>query len=117
MDRDNRVLPVHLAGEHRPDLGGLDVAFVGFKRLAEVGFDVLALTSPVDEDGEVVGLPAERPGQGPLVFEPPSALQDLLRGRLILPEVARGDLFLDFGQVALETSFVKAPSGGWWRAR
>ena len=89
MDGDDRVLLVELAGQHRPDLRGLNVARVSLQRGAEVGGHVLALLGPVDEHGQIVGLFAERLGEAALVFETASALQRLLRCRLVLPEIGQ----------------------------
>jgi hypothetical protein len=55
---------------------------------------------------------SERFGERFVVLNPPALLEGLLRGRLILPEVGRGDARLEVGQFLPETGFVKAPSEG-----
>ncbi len=92
MDGDDRVLLVELAGQHGPDLRGLNVARVSLQGGAEIGRNVLALLRPVEEHGQIVGLFAQGFGEQPLVVQPPPALQRLLRCRLVLPEIGRGDL-------------------------
>ena len=76
MNRDDRVLPIELAREHRPDLAGLDVAAVRLEAALEIGGDVLALARPVDEHAEIVALLAQRFGERAVVFEPTAALED-----------------------------------------
>jgi hypothetical protein len=49
-------------------------------------------------------------GQRAIVFESPAALEDLLRGGLILPEVRRRARGLDLVQFPQEACFVKGPS-------
>jgi hypothetical protein len=110
MDGDDGVLAIQLARQHRPYFAGLDVAGVLLEPAAEVVGHVLALSRPVHKDGEIVGLPAQRLGKRPFVLELAAALQDLLGGGLIFPEVGDGDLRLDVGQLALQAGFVKAPS-------
>jgi hypothetical protein len=110
MDRDDGVLLVHLAAEHRADFTRLDVTAERFQAALEVARDVLALAGPVDEDAEVVRLPAQRLGQRAVVLDLAAALQDLLRVGLVLPEIRRRDGRLDLGQLALQPRFVKAPS-------
>jgi hypothetical protein len=102
MDRDDGVLLVHLAAEHRADFTRLDVAAERFQAALEVARDVLALAGPVDEDAEVVRLPAQRLGQRAVVLEPAPPLQQLLRGRRVLPEFGMRDLGFDLAQFALQ---------------
>src|SRR5580700_10578905 len=110
MNRDDGVLAVEIARQRRPDLGGIEVARELAEATRQVGPDVLALTRPVDEDAEIVGLPPKRFRERAIGLEPPPALQDLLGVGLVLPEVGCGGLRLEFGQLAIESGFVKAPS-------
>jgi hypothetical protein len=112
MNGDDRVLGVELAREHRPDFAGLDVAAEAVERLLEVGGDVFALLRPVDEDGEIVRLLAQRGGERAIVFDAAAALLDLLRRGLVLPEVGRGGAQIEVVQFAGKAGFVKAPSAG-----
>jgi hypothetical protein len=112
MDRDDRVLAIHLARQHRADFGSLDVTSVALESSLEVGNDVLALLGPIEQHMKIVRLFAKRLGDGPVVFEPAAALLSFLCVRGVLPEVGRGDRGFDFGQFALKAGFVKAPSEG-----
>jgi hypothetical protein len=112
MDRDDRVLAIHLAREHRPDLGGLDVALIGVEALREIGGDVFALAGPVNQHADVVGLAAERRGKRTIFLEPATALKNLLRPVLVFPEIRRRGLGFDLAQFTFEAGFVKGPSAG-----
>ena len=59
VNGDNRVLLVEFAGQHRPDLGGLDVARVAFKCRTEIGRNVLAVLGPIEQHGQVIRLLSE----------------------------------------------------------
>jgi len=80
-----------LAAEHLARLGKLDVALEVVQALEEIGFDRLARLGPLDEDAEVVGATGQRLGERQLVFDAASALQQLLRLGLVLPEVRLGN--------------------------
>ena len=56
VDRDDGVLSIEVAREHRPNLAALDVAVVGVERLLEIRRHVFALFRPVEQHREVVGL-------------------------------------------------------------
>jgi hypothetical protein len=111
MDRENRVLPIEIARQHRPDLGGLHVARVRLEAARQLVGNFFTLPRPVEQDGQIVPLLAERLGQRLVVLEPPPFLKNLLRRALVLPEVRRGYASFEVGQLALETGFVKDPSG------
>jgi hypothetical protein len=115
MDRDDRVLPVQLAGQHRADLGRLNVAAVRIDAALEVGHHVLALPGPLEEHLEVVRLAAQRRRERAIVFEPAPTLLGLLGVGGIFPEIRRGDRRFDFRQFALQAGLVKAPSATQWR--
>jgi hypothetical protein len=110
MDRKNRVLAVEIARQHRANLGRLDVTRERFQTAGQLVPDLLALSRPIEQDGQIVALPAERFGQGLVILEPAPFLEDLLRRALVLPEVGRGDPRFELGQLALESRFVKDPS-------
>jgi hypothetical protein len=110
VDRENRVLAIEIAREHRADLGGLHVARVGFQAPRELVADLLALPRPVEQNGQIVALLAERLGQCLVVLKAPPFLEDLLRAALVLPEIRRGNARFEVGQLTFETRFVKDPS-------
>jgi hypothetical protein len=74
VNRDDRVLPIQLARQHRPDFAVLDVFAERVERAIEIGRDVLALSRPVDEHAEILSLAAERGREVAVVFEPAAAL-------------------------------------------
>jgi len=80
-----------LAAEHLARLGKLDVALEVVQALEEIRFHRLARPGPFDEDAEVVGAAGQRLGERQLVFDAASALQQLLRLGLVLPEVRLGN--------------------------
>jgi hypothetical protein len=117
MDSDNRVLAIELAGEHRPNLACLQIAIELLDALLEIPGDILALLGPVDQHREIVDVAAKPRRQRFVVFDAAAALEDLLRARLVLPEIRLRRLVLDLRQLALQASFVKAPSAARWRER
>jgi hypothetical protein len=110
VNRYDRILPIELPREHRPNLGGLNVALERGEALLEIGRHVFALPGPVDEHDEIVCLSPQRRGERLVVLEPAPALLNSLRGGLILPEVWRGGLRVELAQLAIEPGLVKAPS-------
>jgi hypothetical protein len=110
VDGDDGVLAIHVAAEHRADLAGLNIAREHVDGPLEIRRDVLALSRPVDENGDVVLLLAQRLRQDAVVIQPAPTLQRLLRRGGILPEVRGRNLRLELGQFANEFGFVKAPS-------
>jgi hypothetical protein len=92
----------------------LDVSAIALESTLEIGHDVFALPRPLEQHMEIVGLLAQRFGQGAVVFEPAPALLRFLRVRRVFPEVRRRDRGFDFRQLAVQASFVKAPSAGRW---
>jgi hypothetical protein len=87
MDGHDGILPIVLTPEHLFDLASLDLSVQGVERLTEFQIDPLARFRPLEEHGEVIGLPAQRIDQLTVLLEPPSALEHTLRFGLILPEV------------------------------
>jgi hypothetical protein len=117
MDGDDRVLGVELARKECPDLAGVDVGGECNQTGIDLGGDGLSLLRPIDKDGKVIGALAQRRGQRAILFEPPAALQDLLRGGLILPEVRIADAPLEARELVGQPRFVKVPSAARRRAR
>jgi hypothetical protein len=117
MDRDDRVLAIEVAGEHRPDFAGLYVGGVRAKAALEIAEHVLPLPGPVEQDHQIVGLAPERVGQAQVILDAAPALRGLLGQRLILPEIRRGGRRLDFAQFALQSRIVKVPSAEQRRGR
>jgi hypothetical protein len=111
MDRKNRVLAVEIARQHRANLGRLDVTRERLQAAGQLVPDLLALSRPVEQDGQIVPLLAQRFGQRLVILKPAPFLKDLLRRALVLPEIGRGNPRLELGQLALQPGFVKDPSG------
>jgi hypothetical protein len=105
-----------LAAEHLLGFAGIDLRGQIVERAAEIVSDRLAGLGPFGEDGEVVETGSERGREIPILFEPPAPLEQLLRGRLILPEVSGPDAILDLLQLPGGLCGVKDSSAGRWRA-
>jgi hypothetical protein len=99
MNGDDRVLAIVLAAEHLLHFAGLDFLIERVETLSELGVHRFAGFGPFDEDGEVVGAPAQRHHQIALLLEPLAALEDLLRFGRVLPEVGRGGFVFEAGQL------------------
>jgi hypothetical protein len=97
MDGDDRVLAIVLAAEHLLRLAGVHLRAQFVERAAEVFGDRFAGLGPFDEDGEVVDPAAQLLAQLTVLFQAAAPLQDLLRRRLVFPEIRRGDAFLYLG--------------------
>jgi len=82
-----------LATEHLLGLAGIDLGREIVEGAAEVVAHRLASLDPLDEHAEVVELALQRVAELHVLLEPAAALQDLLRVRLILPEIRGGDAF------------------------
>jgi hypothetical protein len=87
-----------LAAEHLLDLAGVDLDLEAVERLRELGVDGLARFRPFDEDGQIVVFLAERQREIAVLLQPATALQDLLRFGLVLPEIGSGGAGLEAGQ-------------------
>jgi len=98
MDRDDGVGAIVFAAEHLLDLAGLHFLRERVERLPELGIHGLAGFGPLDEDREVVAFSGQRLNQLAILLEATAALQDLLRFRLVLPEIRRGRAVLEPGQ-------------------
>jgi len=87
-----------LAAQHLLGLAGVDLCGEIVEGAAEIVRDRLAGLGPLGEDREIVEPRAQRLAQIAILFEPAAALQQLLRGGLILPEVGGADALLDLLQ-------------------
>jgi hypothetical protein len=76
-----------LAAEHLLRLAGIDFFRELVERAAEVVEHRLSRLGPLREHGQVLLALAQRFGQGAVLLEPPPALEQLLGGRLVLPEI------------------------------
>ena len=92
MDRDNRIGGVVLAAKHLLGFGGIELRFERVQRRLEVGGDVLAAGGPFEENADIVNALVETVAQLEILREPALPLQGLLRFRLVVPEIRRGDL-------------------------
>jgi hypothetical protein len=105
-----------LAAEHLLDLAGLDLGRQRVEAPLDVALDLLALLEPFHEHGEIVGPAAQRLDERKVVLEPAAALEDLLRLRLILPEIRRRDLQLEALELFAGSRGLKDSSAGRRRA-
>jgi hypothetical protein len=112
MNRDDGVLAIVLAAEHLFRFAGVDLRGEIVERPDEVVADGLTGFRPFDEDGEIVDLRAQRLAQRAIFVEPAAALQQLLRGLLVLPEVRIGDSLFYFREFVGGTGGVKDSSAG-----
>jgi hypothetical protein len=79
-----------LSAEHPLGLAGIDLRGELVDRAYKVLEDRLPRLGPVDQHGEVVDPGFERPAEIAVVFDAPPALEQLLRGFLVLPEIGLG---------------------------
>jgi len=82
-----------LTAEHLLGFTGFDLDVELVERAAEVVTNGLPGFRPFHEDVQIVELALQRLAQMHVFLEPAAALQELLRARLILPEIWRGDAF------------------------
>ncbi len=115
MDRHDRVLAIVLAAEHLLGLAGVDLRRQVVERAGEVVGDRLPCLGPFDQDGEILGAAPQRIAEIAILLEAPAALQQLLRRRLVLPEVRIGDARLDCREFFGGLGGVKDSSAGRWR--
>jgi hypothetical protein len=110
VDRDDRVLAVVFTAEHLLDLARLHFGIERLEAGRELGVHRLARLGPFDEDREVVVLLLERENEIAVLLEPAAALLDLLRFRLILPEIRRGGAYVEAGQFFVRPGLLKDSS-------
>jgi hypothetical protein len=116
MDRDDRVLAIVLAAEHLLGLAGLHFGGELVEPLRKIAEDVLARLQPLDEHDEVVGAALQRLAERDVRFERLAALQRLLRGGLVLPEIGIGGLLLYLRELVAGPGRVKDSSADRTRA-
>jgi hypothetical protein len=105
-----------LAADHLLDLAGLHFLIERVEALHEVGIDVLAGVRPLDEHAEIVGLFLERVNQVAILLQTAAPLQDLLRFRLVFPEIRRGGFRFELGQFLFGAGCLKDSSADRGRA-
>jgi hypothetical protein len=94
MDGDDRVLAIVLTAEHLLGFSGLDLDGEIVEGACEVVEHRLTGLGPLGQHAEILGTLAEGLGEIAIFLEAAAALQQLLRGGLILPELRRGDALL-----------------------
>jgi hypothetical protein len=112
MNRHDRVLAIVLSPEHLLGLAGVDRIREIVEAAREIVGNRLPCLGPLDEHREIVCSTTERFAQITVLFQTPPALQQFLRGRLILPEVRLGYTLFNGGKLFGETSCVKDSSAG-----
>jgi hypothetical protein len=116
VDRDDRVSTIVLPAEHLLDFARLHILFERIQASRQFRDDRFAGFRPLDEHGEIVVAPLERPGEFQLLLDPPPALQGFLRFGLIFPEVRRGGARLEAGQFVFGPGTLKDSSADRRRA-
>jgi hypothetical protein len=105
-----------LASEHLLGLARLDLAAELVQRAREIVENRLARLGPFDEDAQILDAPLQRLAQVAVVLEPAPPLQQLLRRRLVLPEIGISGALLYLGEFICRTSGVKDGSADRRRA-
>jgi hypothetical protein len=105
-----------LAAEHLLGLAGFDLRGQLVEPFRQIGGDVLARLRPFDQDGQIVGAALQRLAQRDVRFERLAPLQNLLRRRLVLPEVGVGGLLFYFCEFVAGPGAVKDSSANPKRA-
>jgi hypothetical protein len=101
-----------LASEHLLRLAGIHLDGELVERSIQIVRDRLPRFGPFGEDGEIVSPPAQRVAELAIVLEPAPPLQQLLRRRLVLPEVRLRDALFYVGKFFCGTGGVKDSSAG-----
>jgi hypothetical protein len=101
-----------LSAEHFFRLAGVDDRGELVEGARKIAGDRLTRLRPFDEDGEVVGARFQRLTEIAVLFEPAPALQELLRGLLVLPEIRVADAFFYFREFVRGSCGVKDSSAG-----
>jgi hypothetical protein len=104
-----------LAAEHLLGLAGVDLRGQIIERPGQIVGHRLSRFCPLDQDREIVGAALQPLAEIAILFEPATALQQLLRRRLILPEVRIGDARFDEREFVRRLGGVKDSSAGRWR--
>jgi hypothetical protein len=101
-----------LAAEHFLGLASVNLRSELVERASEVVGHRFAGFGPFHQDVKVVELALQRVAQLHVLLEPAAALQELLRVRLVFPEVRFGDALFDLGQFDCGAGGVKDGSAG-----
>jgi hypothetical protein len=112
MDGDDGVLAIVLAAEHLLRLAGVHFRGEIVERAPQIVGHRFARLGPLGEHGEILEPLAERHAEIAIFLEAPPPLQQLLRRRLILPEIRRADALFDGLQFAGGMCRVKDSSAG-----
>jgi hypothetical protein len=91
MNGDDRVRGVVLAAEHLLGFDGVDLRLERVERLRQVRRHILAALAPLDEDADVVDLPAEAVALLEIFGQAALPLEGLLCVGLVVPETGVGD--------------------------
>jgi len=101
-----------LAAEHLLGFTGVDLRGEIVERAAEIVGDRLPGLAPFDEHRQVLEPLAQRFAEIAILFEAAPALQQLLRRRLVFPEVRGTDALFDGLQLVGGMCCVKGSSAG-----
>jgi len=88
-----------LAPEHLLGLGGLDLHGERVETGRELGQYVLTLGGPLHQHREILFAFSQALDQIAFFFEPPAALEHLLRFGLVFPEIGRGGALFELRQL------------------
>ena len=116
MDGHDRVLAIVLAAEHLLRFASFDFRAEIVEPAHQIVDDRLARLRPFDEDGEIVGAALQRFAEIDVALECLAALEDLLRRRLVLPEIGIGRLLFYLGEFVRGAGGVKDSSADRMRA-
>jgi hypothetical protein len=105
-----------LPSEHLFRLARLDFAAELIERAREIVENRLARLGPLDEDAQILDAALQRLAQVAVVLEPAPALQELLRRRLVFPEIGISGALLYLGEFICGASRVKDGSADRRRA-
>jgi hypothetical protein len=84
-----------LAAEHLLGFAGFDFGAELVERPRQIVADRLSGLGPFDQHGQIVDAPLERVAETAVGLERLAALQDLLRRRLVFPEIRLGGFLFD----------------------
>ena len=110
MDRHDRITPVVLATEHFLDFASVHLGLEIVETGSEIIGHIFALVRPLDQHRQIVAACAQQFREIEIVLKPTAALQDLLRGRLIVPKIWSRRPLLELANFSLDASRVKDSS-------
>jgi hypothetical protein len=108
---------VVFAGEQHGVFKCLHLSGEPFHLTFDVGGDVFAFLTELEQRVDVGGGRLDAIGLFYGALQALAFLQDLLGTFLVIPEIRRGDLFFDFGQLGFLSGRVKDSSARRWPAR